>query len=300
MRIKKRTLYKVLIFLAVILIASILVKYFNRDSYQFKVDKFQYLNRGKAQYDIHLINKSQGTDIYSVIYMSRPFLTYPVKIFGLLFIPSGKKNIPGIVLLPGGGVPKEAESTLANYLADNGYAVLTIDQRGIGETGGYYLGIEEDYNVFLKGKEPIQHLSVYDILRAYDVLKDIKGIDKENIAVAGESMGGRYAIIAAAIEKRFKGAMIISSAGFHINKENKPENNYLLSIDPDHYIADISPRPLFMLHGSKDTKVRVDDAKLTFSIAKDPKKFFIAEGCGHGYCEEMNETIIEGFKEIFK
>ena len=31
----------------------------------------------------------------------------------------------------------------------NGFAVLTIDQRGIGETDGYVPGIEQDYNNFI-------------------------------------------------------------------------------------------------------------------------------------------------------
>ncbi len=301
MKIKKRTLYLISLILLIIIMASFLSKYLNKNPYQFKGDKFYYSGkRDKTEYDMNLVNKTQGIEIYSVKYKSRDFLAYPTTIYGLLFMPSGNKNIPGIVLLPGGGVTKEAESTLANNLANNGYAVLTIDQRGIGETGGVYLGIEQDYGTFLKGKEPIQHLSVYDALRAYDVLKDIDNINKENIAIAGESMGGGYAIIAGAIEKRFKGVLVISTSGFHIKKENNPENSYLLSIDPDHYISDISPRPLFMLHGSNDAKFKVDDARYTFSIAKEPKKFFIAEGCGHGYCEKMNADIIEGFEEIFQ
>lgn len=300
MKIKKRTLRLIILLLLVVLLLFAFVKYLNKDPYEFKGDKFSYSgNRGKTQYTSDLINKTQGMEVYSVKYKSRDFLTYPTTIYGLLFMPPGRKNIPGIVLLPGGGVTKESESALAKNLANEGYAVLTIDQRGIGETGGVYLGIEQDYDIFLKGKEPIQHLSVYDALGAYDVLKNTANIDKENIAIAGESMGGRYAIIAGAIEKGFKGVVVISSSGFHVKKENTSENSYLLSIDPDHYISDISPRPLFMLHGSNDTKVKADDAKLTFSIAKDPKKFFIAEGCGHGYCEEMDDVLREGFKEIF-
>lgn len=300
MKIKKRTLRIIILLLLVVLLLSAIVKYLNKDSYEFKGDKFSYSwNRGKTQYTLDLVNKTQGMEVYSVKYKSRDFLTYPTTIYGLLFMPSGKKNIPGIVLLPGGGVTKEAESTLAKNLANKGYAVLTIDQRGIGETGGVYPGIEQDYTLFLGGKEPIQHLSVYDALGAYGVLKDTADIDKENIAIAGESMGGRYAIIAGAIEKGFKGVMVISSSGFHVKQDNNQENSYLLSIDPDHYISDISPRLLIMLHGSNDTKVKADDAKLTFSIAKEPKKFFIAEGCGHGYCDKMNEAITGGFEEIF-
>jgi len=263
MKIKKRTLYLISFLLLIVLIIFLLVKYLNKDPYEFKVDKFSYSgNRGKAQYELNLVNNTKDIKIYSVKYKSRNFLTYPVTIYGLLFMPSDKKNIPGIVLLPGGGVTKEAESTLAKYLANNGYAILTIDQRGIGKTSGYYLGIEQDYDIFSTGKEPIQHLSVYDALRAYDVLKDIDGIDKENIVIAGESMGGRYAMIAGAVEKRLKGVLVISSSGFHFDNSNP----YLLSIDPDHYVSDIAPRPLVMLHGDNDSTVKIDDAKIETAV----------------------------------
>jgi len=97
------------------------------------------------------------------------------------------------------------ELRLAKKIASFGYAVFTFDQRGVGETGGYYPNLEQDYKISLDGKEPIQHLSVYDALKAYDFLKRIKQVDKKNIVMAGESMGGRYAMIAAAQEKNVKG-----------------------------------------------------------------------------------------------
>ena len=152
-------------------------------------------------------NSTNGSlEIYNLAFQSRNFLNYTTKIYGLLFIPKSDKPVPGLVLLPGGSVPKENEAGLARIIANLGYAVLTIDQRGIGQTGGYYLGFQDDYKVFASGNEPVQHLSVYDALASYDVLKQIKGVDKDNMAIAGESMGGRYAIIAAAIDKRLKGA----------------------------------------------------------------------------------------------
>src|SRR3989339_153699 len=258
---KKRTFYLVLAIVVLIIIAVIAYRAINqKETYTFKVDKFSYTHRGKAKYTETFLNKTGNISVYSVTFPSRNFLTYPITIYGLLFIPTGKKG--GVVLLPGGGVSKEAESRLANILAEKGYAVLTIDQRGIGETGGYYLGFDDDYRVFLKGDEPIQHLSVYDALRAYDVLKEIYG--KDEIAMMGESMGGRYAMIAGAVEKRLKGVLVISSSGFHFDNSNP----YLLSIDPDHYVSDIAPRPLVMLHGDNDSTVKIDDAKITYSLAR--------------------------------
>jgi hypothetical protein len=35
--------------------------------------------------------------------------------------------------------------------------------------------------------------------------------------------------------------------------------------------------------------IQLSSAKITFDIAKQPKQFFIAEACGHGYCKKMEE-----------
>lgn len=259
-----------------------------------------YFNRPKPEYTMSLNYTNDSVDVYSVNFKSKDFMDYKTLIYGLLFMPNNKKDVPGIVLLPGGGVGKESFITRSVEMANLGYAVLVIDQRGIGQTGGFYPSMDEDYGIFASGKEPIQHLSVYDALAAYDVLRNIKNIDSKNIAIAGESMGGRYAIIAAALEERLKGVIVISSSGFHFKNDNQPYTPYLLSIDPDNYISKISPRPVLMLQGDNDTIVKLEDANYTFNLAKEPKRLFIAEGCGHGYCEKMSDEFTADLTILFE
>jgi dienelactone hydrolase len=248
-----------------------------------------YYKRPKPDYTMNLKEENNSIEIYSLNYKSKEFMDSPATIYGLLFLPKDKTNVPGIILLPGGGVSKEDFKKRSMDLAQEGYAVLVIDQRGIGETGGDYPSYEQDYEIFTSGKEPIQHLGVYDALVAFDVLRDINNIDKNNIGIIGESMGGRYSVIAAALEKDIKGVIVISSSGFHAKDDSKPYTAYLLSIDPDQYISKISPRPLMMLQGDNDSMINIKDAQQTFNLAKQPKRFFIAEGCGHGYCSKMEE-----------
>jgi fermentation-respiration switch protein FrsA (DUF1100 family) len=309
MKIKKRHLRIAAIALAVLAIVLI-VLYFawrngainpGRGIYSVNDGSLSYSqDRGKPDYSIRLLSQNGTFDIYAVDYQSRSFLGEPARVYGLLFMPSTKNDVPGLVLLPGGGVSKENEADRGAAIAGMGYAVLTIDQRGIGQTDGYYPSLQQDYDVFSQGGEPVQHLAVFDALRAFDVMREIKGIDHNNIAIAGESMGGRYALIAAAIEPRLRGFIGISTAGFHFVKDSaSPYSDFMSSIDPDNYIGRISPRPVFMFHGTNDTNIPMQDARLTFGMAGEPKEFFVAGGCGHGYCAAMHDNLKEALGKIF-
>jgi uncharacterized protein len=299
---KKRVIILSIVILLVVIFYLFYFSNFQKDPYGFKGNTLSYSNdRGKTNYEI--ISKSSYGDLeaYKLKFKTRPLLDKPLDIYGLLFIPKDKSNLPGIVYLPGGGGTKEGYSPTARNISELGYAVLIIDQRGVGETGGDYLGFDQDYQVFSQKKEPMQHLAVYDLLRSFDVMTEFPGVNKDKIAFVGESMGGRYAVIAAAIEKRSKGVIGMSVAGFHVPLNPMQQgNDYFVSIDPDHYIASISPRPVIMLHGTNDTVVPLKEAQTTFNKARDPKKFFIAEGCQHGYCDKMFNDIKEGLEMMFK
>ena len=167
MDIKKQNLKIIAI---IIILVTVAYLYFNKSEeiYTFEGNKFHYSkDRGKPEYEIELLRTNDSIDLYKVNFPSRNFLNFSTRIYGLVFIPHDEKNLPGVVLLPGGGGTKEGESRLAMIIAKMGYAVITIDQRGIGETGGYYLGVEQDYGIFVQGNEPIQHLSDYDIFISY-------------------------------------------------------------------------------------------------------------------------------------
>jgi len=242
--IKKKTLKKAVLVIFLFMIGIIVFKNQpNPEIYSITGSVIAYSEeRNTPNYQQVFSHTENAIDIFSVVYSTRPLLDQPLSIHGLLFIPQGKKNIPGVVYLPAGGGTKEGRSPLAKRIAAEGYAVLVIDQRGIGDTGGRYLSFEDDHQLFSQGEEPVQHLSVYDALAATDVLRDIKEINQNQIVMIGESMGGRYALIATALDIRIRGVIGISTAGFHIpNNPDDPGNNFMRSIDADQYIRRISP-----------------------------------------------------------
>jgi dienelactone hydrolase len=235
-------------------------------------------------------------------FKSRSLQETPIEIYGFFFIPKHpQKKVPGIILLPGGGGTKEGEARLADILVKEGVAVLTIDQRGIGQTSKSTLSYEQDFQLFLQGKEPEQHLMVYDVLAAFDLLRIQPQVDPQNILIIGESMGARYGLIAAALEPQIKGVIAISSAGFHAQRDlTSSQQRYLVSIDPDHYLPNLAPRPFVMLHAQNDSVIPLASAQLTYQKASEPKKFFLVNDsrCNHGYCDPMHDDLKEALNFI--
>jgi fermentation-respiration switch protein FrsA (DUF1100 family) len=266
-----------------------------QESYSVSQDgMLSYANRPAVNYTQTLLNETENATTYKLAFDSKG-----QAIYALLAIPKNSSKarngkIPGIFILYGATMNKEGEwNGLGQDLAEMGFEVLIIDQRGWGETGGLVPGIQADFSTFMDGREPVQHMMVYDSLRSYDILKSRPEVDGSRIYASGESMGGRYAIIAASIEKGIAGALIISSAGYGAPSTQDPQIiRFMNSINPDHYIAGIFPRPLVMVHSRNDNVVPFQMAQATFSLAREPKKLIETEGVGHSYVRsEMREMI---------
>ncbi|MDI6737807.1 MAG: alpha/beta hydrolase [Nanoarchaeota archaeon] len=252
-------------------------------------------DRGKLE-DVK-INLLEDNGTYTVEKVS--FKSRGATIYCLLYMPKNADNAPGIIMLPAARAGKEGQDYLARELVKQGFAFFTFDQRGIGETGGSLPSMQNDFNSFVAGNEPVQHLFVYDALKAFDFLKTRKGINENNILIGGESMGARFAVIAGAVEKNIKGVFAISTSGYGKQSNLAMDGKFMASIDPDWYIDKISPRKLIMFHSKSDNVVPFEQAKNTFSFAKEPKEFIeMPPVCIHGQCSEMYEKLFEKLKEM--
>jgi len=312
MKFKKKYLY--LIIIVIVIIAALHYLYKASKSIQtpakdlkkdlnveWQIDGNGYLHypleRGEVKFSRETMNQTDNLLISKIVYESRNG-----NIYGLLVLPtSAAKLLPGVVLLPGAGVSKESEIKLAMKIAELDAAVLVIDQRGVGETGGKFPALDEDYASYLAGKEPYQHLMVYDALRGYDLLKSAPFSDPSRIIMAGESLGGRIAVIAAAIDRNIEGVMVISSSGFGFQGGNDTSKDlFLKSIDSDHYIGSITPRRIVMMHNVNDRNILVSSAVNSYSIAQQPKQFVLVNDtrCNHGYCDSMREGLVDGLNYL--
>lgn len=127
-----------------------------------------------------------------------------------LYLPNQKSKVPAMVMVSGTN-PQDRNGTMAGYpffkqiatfLASRGYAVLLVDDRGVGKsTGKYQYATTEDF--------------ANDALAAVKFLKAQANIDKNKIGLIGHSEGGAASAIAAAKSADVK--FIISLAGLASN-----------------------------------------------------------------------------------
>ena len=235
--------------------------------------------------------ESRGAEIAAILRMPGPEIKKKIK----------TQNISGIVLLPGATVSKEAEQGLARRLADLGYASITLDQRNLG-------GIDPqgDLQHFLQGQEPEEHKMVYDALAAAMILRDRPEIDRDRIIYAGESNGGRFAIIACALDKKARGVLAISTCGYGTAAAiasatgaiDSDSARFYLSIDPESYLGEVSPRPLVMIHSLNDTIIPYSLAEQTYALSREPKSLHTVGCATHGYCREMDIALKEELEKM--
>ncbi len=250
-------------------------------------------NRGKVE--VKVLNITEGSnDTLETI--SFPSKDYTVE--GLLRIPSSEKKVPAVVLLPGATVPKEGTQGLAGLLSNLGYASLGIEQRNLGGVDPQY-----DYELFKAGKEPIEHKMVFDALRSVDVLRQDPRIDAKRIAIIGESNGGRFAIIAAAIDPEIKGVIGISTSGYDTESQLAGINDetiirFYRSIDPETYLGFLPPRKLVMMHSVNDSTIPIKLAKKTFDKASEPKQFYEVTTGTHGFSEGMRAPLENEIRQM--
>ncbi len=128
---------------------------------------------------------------------------------GLLWLPKGSTSPTStVIILDDRGKSAVAESGLVQALVERGFAVLSVDLRGRGETLGK-IGENRDNNYhfvlhsILWGR-PLAGRRAFDLKRTVDFLFRRPDLPKENLAVVGLGDGALPALLAAAEDTRIK------------------------------------------------------------------------------------------------
>jgi len=226
------------------------------------------------------------------------------------YIPSVESS-QAVILVHGRDASKQNAISgkiveLSSALYDAGFAVLTIDMRGHGESEGdrYSFGVYERYDV----------LGALDFLIA-------KGYKPANIGILGISMGGGAAMGAASIEPGI-GALVLDSTFADLNPliEEQWENEsgmpmfvlpavYLMNrliygydmtdIQPVEDLEKYAPGPVVILHCKVDDMVGMWHPETLLTVVPNAETTYF-DDCEHAelfrdYPEEYKALVIPFF-----
>ncbi len=192
---------------------------------------------------------------------------------------------------------------MAERLADCGFSTLLFDFAGCGESEGRW------ENISLSGQ-----------------IADLRTVSKwcrregfEKVILNGRSFGGTTALCYAPQDKNVDAVctwaavarpkeLFEKRAGPKNSLEGNPDQLITLEgeegavslkrrffhdlnkHDPLRSAAALAPRRLLIIHGSGDQSVPLEDARLLYNRAKEPKKLVIIENADHRFSEHLDQV----------
>jgi alpha-beta hydrolase superfamily lysophospholipase len=204
-----------------------------------------------------------------------------------LWFPDDEGPSPAVVILHGAGSQKENHADFARLATEHGFAALTFDNRGHGESEGE-LGAR----------------ALSDMQRLVRMLCERSEVDEARIAVRGSSMGGLLALHLAAASGGVAGAVAICPATEDLMLgdvrrvaagEPPAPGSALASMRVDaaslaawleeHDVRDavgrIGAKPLFLVHARGDEVVPYELSEELYEHAQEPKRLLLLDGGDH-------------------
>jgi len=207
-----------------------------------------------------------------------------------------------VILASGYGDTQDQMLSIAEFLHQAGFGVLTYNSRARVPSGGEYvtLGVFEQQ----------------DLLSIVGYAAGRTDVDVNRIGVLGISMGGATAVLGAAEDKRisavvddsgFSDAPRVIAASFEkfihlpafpfapvtIAIANSRAGIDVNRVRPMDVISKISPRPLLVIHETGDSVVPVDNSLRNFAAARSPKELWLVPGKEHGKAHTVAKSEYE-------
>jgi len=203
---------------------------------------------------------------------------------------AGGRGNATIIVCHGWGSDTRDRLGLAETLRASGFNVLAFDFRGWGKSD--------------PGPVTFGDREAGDVLGAVHFLKARGGAEAERIGVIACSMGAAAAIRAAARTPQIDAVVAEASyARFDVQvarffrrfigplwplayaparwRMERLIGRAMGSTSPLAAVPDISPRPLLIIHGTRDRVIDAQDARLLYQAAGRPKNLSLIEGAGH-------------------
>ncbi|MDA8216324.1 MAG: alpha/beta fold hydrolase [Dehalococcoidales bacterium] len=205
-----------------------------------------------------------------------------IRLVGELHLPADGSQCPGLVVCHGLASRKERHADFGSFAARHGIATLIFDARGHGESEGRLDG---------------QSLS--DVAAALQFLGEQPSVDATRLSIRGSSLGGHFALHAAAELPAIKACVAVSPAPEGILAEGLARmaaafgtipdprvdlldfQNYLRSRNLSATVGRIAPRPLLLIHCSGDEVIPSAVSSQLYAAAGEPKELWLLPGGSH-------------------
>lgn len=207
-----------------------------------------------------------------------------------------RPTLPVVVILGGIEIGKET----LQYLDEEGDVMIVA----MGYPGKLSSLEAVRFTTVLRFRE-----AVFEAVRAailvMDYLSQRPDVDLDRVTLAGYSFGAPFVPCIMSLDKRFKAAAFIYGGG---NLKSLIGNylyeqfglfskllGYLVGslirpIEPSLYMAEIAPRPLVMIQGTRDAFFPTENAQSLFKKAKEPKELIWIES---DHLERDNKELLQ-------
>ncbi|MEG3790408.1 alpha/beta fold hydrolase [Lysobacter sp. CCNWLW3] len=225
---------------------------------------------------------------------------------------SAQAKAPALVWVHGGpgGQTTRAHSAVIQYLANHGYVVLGINNRGSSGYGKTFFAADDGKH----GREPLQ-----DTISAKKYLQSLDYVDPDRIGIIGGSYGGYMTVAALAFHPdEFKvGVDIFGVTNWLRTLESIPpywesfrlalykeigdpatQRDFLIATSPLFH-ADKINKPLMVLQGANDPRViKPESDEIVAAVRKNgvPVEYVVFDDEGHGFSKKKNQ--IEGYGKV--
>jgi dipeptidyl aminopeptidase/acylaminoacyl peptidase len=219
---------------------------------------------------------------------------------------------PALVWVHGGpgGQTRKGYSALVQYLANHGYVVLGINNRGSSGYGQSFFTADDQKH----GREPL-----WDCVAAKKYLASLPYVDRDRIGIIGGSYGGYMVLAALAFEPDAfaAGVDIFGVSNWLRTLESMPswweaQRKALFKemgdpVTQKEMLQEISPlfhaerirRPLIVLQGANDPRViKPESDDIVAAVRKNgvPVEYVVFPDEGHGFTKRTNQ--IKGYGAI--
>jgi uncharacterized protein len=194
-----------------------------------------------------------------------------------LWLPAdGDGPWPGIVVLHGAGSRKENHADFARAASGYGWAALTFDQRGHGES-----------------EDEMSPAAFNDIGKMARLLTGADDVDPTRICLRGSSMGGFLAIHAAATTDSIAGAVAICPAAedglrralkrgeLEMRADSDSLDAWLAEHDVRDAVELMGAKPLLLIHARGDETIPYTWSEELYEHAAEPRKLIVLPGGHH-------------------